>query len=174
LLWIGQERRVKTLLRFFRWFGRARTAALRFICSDMWKPYLKVVAKKASHALHILDRFHIAQHLGEAIDRVRRAEVHDLRRQGRQPWLTKARWVLLTRQDHRTAEQRLRLKELLRHNLKAVRATLLREAFEPFWRYRSVHWAGAFLDEWCVQVMRSQIEPMKKVARMLRRHRRSY
>ena len=47
LLWIGQARRVKTLLRFFRWFGRERTQALRFICSDMWQPYLKVVAKKA-------------------------------------------------------------------------------------------------------------------------------
>ena len=54
LLWIGQERRVKTLLRFFRWFGAERTHALRFVCSDLWKPYLKVVAKKASHALHIL------------------------------------------------------------------------------------------------------------------------
>ena len=48
---------------------------------------------------------------------------------------------------------------------------LLREWFDHFWHYRSVEWAGAFLDEWCVQVMRSRIEPMKKVARMLRRHR---
>ena len=39
LLWIGEKRRVKTLLRFFRWFGRERSAALRFVCSDMWKPY---------------------------------------------------------------------------------------------------------------------------------------
>ena len=171
LLWIGRERRVKTLLQFFRWFGRDRTAALRFICSDMWKPYLKVVAKKASHALHILDRFHIAMHLSKAIDEVRRTEVQDLRRQGQQPWLTRARWILLKRPDHRTAEDRTRLRDLVRHNLKAVRATLLREAFEPFWHYRSVDWAGAFLDEWCVQVMRSQIAPMKKVARMLRRHR---
>ncbi len=56
LLWIGQHRRAKTLLRFFRWFGKERTAALTFICSDMWKPSLKVVAKKAEQALHILDR----------------------------------------------------------------------------------------------------------------------
>jgi transposase len=53
LLWVGQHRRVKTLLRFFRWFGTERTAALTFICSDMWQPYLKVVAKKAGHALHV-------------------------------------------------------------------------------------------------------------------------
>jgi hypothetical protein len=48
---------------------------------------------------------------------------------------------------------------------------LLREWFDDFWHYRSIDWAGAFLDEWCVQVMRSRIEPMKNVARMLRRRR---
>lgn len=171
LLWIGQHRRVKTLLQFFRWFGQERTTALAFICSDMWKPYLNVVAKKAGHALHILDRFHIAKHLSEAIDQVRRAEVRSLRQRGRQPLLTKARWVLLKRRANQTREQRARLRELVQHNLRAVRAMLLREWFDDFWHYRSLDWAGAFLDEWCVQVMRSRLEPMKKVARMLRRHR---
>jgi transposase len=171
LLWIGKERRVKTLLRFFHWFGKDHTQALRFVCSDMWRPYLKVIAKKAGHALHILDRFHIAKHMGEAIEAVRRAEVHDLHRQGRQPFLTKMRWVLLKRRDHRTTKERGRLRDLVRHNLKAVRTTLLREDFEPFWAYRSATWAGQFLDRWCAQVMRTRLEPMKKVARMLRRHR---
>ena len=171
LLWIGQHRRAKTLLGFFRWFGKERTAALVFVCSDMWKPYLKVVAKKAGKALHILDRFHIAKHMSDAIDQVRRAEVHALRQQGRQPLLTKTCWLLLKRRANQTREQRTRLRDLVQHNLRAVRAMLLRESFEPFWQYRSVDWAGAFLDEWCVQVMRSRLEPMKKVARMLRRHR---
>ena len=48
---------------------------------------------------------------------------------------------------------------------------LLREDFDPFWRYRSAHWAGLFLDRWCTRVMRSRIDPMKKVARSLRTHR---
>lgn len=171
LLWIGQERRVTTLLAFFRWFGDDHTQSLRFVCSDMWKPYLQVVATKAGHALHILDRFHIAQQMSQAIEDVRRAEVHELRRQGRQPLLTKARWLLLKGRERRTRAERTRLKDLVRHNLKAVRSTLLREAFEPFWTYRSVDWAGTFLDWWCIDVMRSRIEPMKAVARMLRRHR---
>ena len=59
LLWIGEKRTVKTLLRFFRWFGKERSQGLKFVCSDMWKPYLKVIAKKAGPALHILDRIHI-------------------------------------------------------------------------------------------------------------------
>ena len=171
LRWIGQTRRVKTLLRFFRWFGRERTQALRFICSDMWQPYLTVVAKKAGHALHVLDRFHIALNMNTAIDTVRRAEVRALKQRGRPAWLTKTRWLLLRRRGNRTATDRGRRRDLVRLNLKAVRSMLLREDFDPFWRYRSAHWAGLFLDRWCTRVMRSRIDPMKKGARSLRTHR---
>jgi hypothetical protein len=74
LLWIGRDRKAHTLLGFFRWLGRERTAALQFVCSDMWKPYLRVVAKKAGQALHVLDRFHIMVHMNKAIDKVRAQE----------------------------------------------------------------------------------------------------
>ena len=69
------------------------------------------------------------------------------------------------------AEQRFRLRDLLRYNLKTVRAYLLKEDFQQFWEYNSPAWAAKFLDDWCQQVMRSRIEPMKKVARTLRTHR---
>ena len=48
LLWVREDRKTRTLLKFFRSFGRERSAQLRFICSDMWQPYLKVIARKAS------------------------------------------------------------------------------------------------------------------------------
>jgi transposase len=63
------------------------------------------------------------------------------------------------------------LRDLLRYNLKTVRAYLLKEDFQQFWEYDSPTWAGKVLDEWCRQTLRSRIEPMKKVARMLRGHR---
>jgi len=66
-LWTGEQRTVKTLLRFYRWFGKERSQALKFVCSDMWKPYLKVIAKKVAQAIHILNRFHIMTHLSKAI-----------------------------------------------------------------------------------------------------------
>jgi transposase len=62
-------------------------------------------------------------------------------------------------------------RDLLRYNLKTVRAYLLKEAFQQLWEYSSPAWAGKFLDEWCRQTMRSRIEPMKKIARSLRNHR---
>ena len=171
LLWIGRDRTLKTLLRFFRWFGPQRSAALRFVCSDMWRPYLRVVAKKAGLALHILDRFHIMAHMNKAIDEVRAKEARALRARGCAPVLAKTRWLLLRRPEHLTDHQLPRLAELLGYNLRAVRAYLLREEFQFFWRYRSATWAGKFLDRWCTQTMRSRLAPMQKVARMLRRHR---
>jgi len=48
---------------------------------------------------------------------------------------------------------------------------LAREHFERFWEYKSPHYAGLFLDSWCTMVMRSRLEPMKRVAKMLRKHR---
>ena len=52
-----------------------------------------------------------------------------------------------------------------------MRAYLLKEAFQQLWDYNSPAWAGKFLDQWCQDVMRSRIEPMKKVAATLRNHR---
>ena len=60
---------------------------------------------------------------------------------------------------------------MLRYNLKSVRAYLLKEDFQQLWTYQSATWAGKFLDAWCTTALRSRIEPMKKIARMCRRHR---
>jgi transposase len=171
LLWIGEKRTVKTLLRFFRWFGKERSQALGFICSDMWKPYLKVIAKKAGQAVHILDRFHIMTHLSKAIDAVRAQEAKELQDKGLEAVLTKTRWLLLKRPENLTDNQETKLADLLRYNLRSIRSYLLKEEFQLFWSYTSPYWAGRFLDNWCTKTMRSKIDPMKKVARMLRRHR---
>jgi transposase len=171
LLWIGKKRKVKTLLGFFRWFGQERIKELRYICSDMWKPYLKVIKKKAGLAIHILDRFHIMTHLSKAIDEVRAGEVKELKEKGYEPVLAKSRWLLLKRPENLTNNQESKLAELLQYNLRSVRSYLLKEEFQLFWQYVSPYWAGIFLDKWCTKTMRSKIEPMKKVAKMLRRHR---
>ena len=171
LLWIGEARKAKTLLRFFRWFGAQRSQELKYVCSDMWKPYLKVIARKAAQAVHVLDRFHIMAHFSKALDEVRAGEVKELKAKGYEPVLTKTRWLLLRRPENLSDKQESKLAELLQYNLRSVRAYLLKEEFQFFWNYVSPYWAGQFLDKWCAKTMRSKIEPMKKVARMLRGHR---
>jgi transposase len=171
LLWVGPKRTAKTLLQFFRWLGKERTAQLKFICSDMWKAYLRVVAKKASGAIHVLDRFHIVARLNKAIDKVRAQEAKELKAKGLEPVLKGSRWWFLKRPARLTAKEAGKLKEVLKYNLRTVRSYLLKEGFGFFWDYVRPYWAGRFLDNWCGRVMRSRIEPMKTVARSLRAHR---
>ena len=151
--------------------GQEIVSKIAFVCSDMWKPYLKLIREKCSEALHILDRFHIVANMNKALDHVRAEEASRIRREGRIPVLKKSRWLLLKRSENLAEEQHFRLCDILRYNLKTVRAYLLKEAFQQLWDYTSPTWAGKFLDEWCRQTMRSRIEPMKKIARSLRQHR---
>jgi len=171
LLWVGEKRTVKTLLRFFRWLGKERSASIEFVASDMWQAYLKVIAKKIPRAIHVLDRFHIMSHLNRAIDRVRAEEAKEMKRKGLEPLLMRSRWCLLKRKPNLTDKQELKLESLLPYNLRTVKTYLMKEEFQQFWEYVSPHWAGMFLDAWCRKAMYSKIEPIKKVARMLRGHR---
>ena len=172
LLWVGPKRTQATLRRGLAALGPQVVAGLRFVCSDMWRPYLNVIAAKAAHALHVLDRFHITSHLNQALDQVRRAESGRLRAAG-QPQaerLKNMRWKLLRRFSRVRGRARGQLGRLLRAKLETARAWALKDLFEHFWTYKSWRHAGDFLDYWTWRALRSRIEPMKKVARMLRTH----
>ena len=171
LLWLGPDRTAKTLLRFFRFLGKDRSLQLQFICSDMWQAYLKVIAKKASQAIHVLDRFHVMQKMNRAIDKVRAAEVKQLKADGYEPILKGCRWLLLKRPENQSEKQLAKLRDILQYNLKSVRSHLMREDFQRFWTYSSAGWAGRFLDGWCTRAMRSRIEPMQAMAQTLRNKR---
>jgi len=151
--------------------GKPLCEKVEFVCSDMWKPYLDMIKLHCTGALNILDRFHIVAKLNLAIDEVRAGEARQLVRDGYAPVLKKSRWCLLKRPVNLTDSQRIKLREVLRYNLKSVRAYLFKEYFQQFWDYESPAWAGKFLDQWCNEVMRSRIDPLKKFARTVRSHR---
>jgi transposase len=171
LLWVGKERTVKTFEGFFDMIGEDLSGKIEFVCSDMWRPYLRVIRERCSNALNILDRFHIVAKMNDALNDVRSAEARKLVADGYEPVLSKTRWCVLKRRENLTSNQRIRLRDILKYNLQTVRAYLLKEQFQQFWDYDSPTWAGKFLDQWIALVMRSRIEPMKKVAKTLRSHR---
>jgi transposase len=172
LLWIGRDRTEKSFKAFFQFIGKVRSAAIEYVCSDMWQPYLNVIAQKAAGAVHVLDRFHVASMMNKAIDLVRATEAKEMKQQGYEPVLKHSRWCLLKRPENLTGTQEIKLAELLKYNLKSVRSYLLKEEFHFFWEYISIAWAEKFFDRWCKKVMRSRIEPMKKIVQSLRSHKR--
>jgi transposase len=118
LLWVGKERTIESFRGFFTTIGEEITSRIVFICSDMWEPYLKVIRENCSEALHILDRFHIVAKMNKALDEVRAGESRRMASEGRTPLLKKSRWLLLKREENLKEEQRFRLRDLLRYNLK--------------------------------------------------------
>ena len=139
LLWVGRERTIESFQGFFTVIGDELASKIVFVCSDMWDPYLKVIREKCSEALHILDRFHIVAKMNKALDEVRAGESRRMASEGRVPVLKKSRWLLLKREQNLKTEQLFRLRDLLRYNLKTVRAYLLKEAFQQLWDYSSPH-----------------------------------
>ena len=172
LLWVGKRRTQATLRRGLAALGAEVVQGLRLVCSDMWRPYLNVLAAQADQALHVVDRFHITAQLNQGLDNVRRAESARLRAAGRaqaEP-LKNMRWKLLRRFSRVRGRARNQRRRLLRTKLVTARAWALKDLCEHFWTYQSVRHAGQFLDFWTWRALRSRIEPMRKVARMLRNH----
>ena len=171
LLFVGHDRKTKTLLRFFWEFGKERCDGLKFVCSDMWQPYIKVITKKAPHALHILDRFHIIQKLGRAIDKIRATEIKQLALDGYDESVLKnTKYCFLKNEENLTEKQKTKLADVLQYDLKSVRAYLLKESFQLFWNYSSPHWAEWFLEKWCARAMRSRLDPIKSFVKTIRHH----
>lgn len=174
LLHVSEGRSIRSLLRFFRMLKTAGVnfrGSIKYVCSDMWRAYLKVIARKLPDAIHILDRYHIVANLNRALDKVRAAEAKRLQAEGYEAHLHRTRWCFLKRKANLTNHQRLRLGQVLRYDLKTVRAYLKVQALHLLWEYTSPTWAGKFLDAWCRDVMPSRIEPLKQIARSLRQHR---
>ena len=170
LLAIGKGREIKTLLQCLRELGPRVRKDIRFVCSDMWKAYLSVIARRLPHALNILDKYHIVAKLHEAVDQVRREESTQMARDGYEPILKKSRYCLLKRPENLTPHQELKLKDVLQYNLKSVRAYQLKESFRLLWDYESIRWARWYWKKWSARAMRSRLEPIKKFVRSIRAH----
>lgn len=171
LLWVARKRTKKSLSAFFDLLGESRSLGVKFVATDMWKPYLQVIEERAKNALNVLDRFHVAKKLGQALDEVRAKEARELAAKGFEPVLKHTRWCFLKREENLTKNQKLKLDDVLQYDLRSVRAYLMRQSFDLFWTYRSPWWANWFLEQWCKEAMLSDLEPMVKIAKTLQLHR---
>lgn len=129
LLWTGPGRDGEALAAFFDDRGEERCKGIEAVCCDMWQPCMDVIEEKLPRAAVVFDKFHIAAHPGKAIGDVRREEARKLKEEGREEILSKTRYIFLENPENLTDNQRLRLSDLEKLNLKINRARVLREAF---------------------------------------------
>ena len=138
------------------------------VAMDMWPAYMNAAAAYVPDADVVHDRFHIAKHLGDAVDAVRRAENRALMKEGDDA-LKGTKWHWIRRfGDLRSAPAAF--KKLYSSSLKTAKAWGYKELFDQFWGYLSEAWAEKFFKSWYYRVIHTKLEPLKKVARMLKKH----
>src|ERR1700678_1916301 len=136
---------------------------------DMSAGFAAATRKEASNAAIVHDKFHVSQMLNEAVDRVRRREHHQLKKQG-DDQLTGSRQLWLYNPENLEDLRFEKFKELLKENLKTSRAWMHKENFRGFWEMESVWQAEGYFTRWYASAIRSRLEPIKKVARTLKAH----
>jgi transposase len=169
LVWAGKDRTRATVEGFFDELGRRRSSRIEAVCMDMWAPYRDVVGERASQAVVCFDRFHVVQHLNEAVDEVRRSLVRKLSGPGRAV-IKGMRFVLLKNPWNHTPKQKQSLQAMVRSNSPLSRAWYLKEDFQRFWDYVSEAVAEQHLKKWLWWATHSRLEPFKRFARMIREH----
>ncbi len=170
LLSVTKERTKESLNEFFDEFGEERSSKIKYVCTDMWKNYLTVIAERIPNALNILDRFHIVQKLNKALDKVRASEAKRLVQEGYENILKHTKYCFLKNKENLTPKQEIKLVDVLQYDLKSVRAFLLKESFQIFWSYKSPYWAEWYLKKWCTRAMRSRLDSIKDFVKTIRNH----
>ncbi len=169
-----QDRKAGTLGAWFRTQETADLKALESISIDMWDPYIKAVRESFENweSLIAFDRYHVAQHLNKAVDKVRAQEHRELSKAGEPSVLggTKFDWLRTSaRTDNRTGN-RPAFMLLSRLNLRTARAWRIKEAATLLWDYRYLGVAEKRWKELLSWISRSKLEPMVKAGRMIRKY----
>jgi transposase len=168
---VSDGREARAVTEFLETFSESERSAVETVAMDMWQGYISAVENCIPDAGKKIcfDKFHLAAHLGKAVDKVRREEHRRLRREG-DDTLKGSKHLWLTNPENLSEERLWELDTLMRAAEKTGRAWALKEAGMDAWRYRSRHWARAALLRWYAWAIRSRLEPMLRVARMVKRH----
>lgn len=144
-------------------------AKVQAAAMDMSAGFAAATRQEAPQAAIVHDKFHVAQMLNQAVDKVRRREHHQLQKQGDQR-LTGSKQLWLYHPENLSDQRFVDFQELLKENLKTARAWLHKENFGGFWEQEGAWAAEGYFKRWYASAIRSRLEPIKKVARTLKAH----
>lgn len=168
VLYVADGRDTAALDGFFEALGAAGCARIERVAMDMAPAYMRSVRAHTGAEI-VFDKFHVAKMLGDAVNRVRREEHRELMRAG-DDRLLRTRTLWLQNESNMTRARRAQFRELRDSELRVSRARAMRDLAMKLWGYRSRGWAERRWREWYDWAVRSRLEPMKKVARTIRRH----
>jgi transposase len=169
VLEVVPERTTEAGQRLWQRLGPEQRQRVEAVALDLWEPFVKATRAAAPQAQIVHDKFHVAKHLNEAVDEVRRSEQRQLCAEG-QDQLTGTKYLWLRNPEHWSPGQQTLFAELRQGGFKVAKAWQIKELFREFWCCRDAEEALAFFKRWYGWASRCRLEPIKKVARTLKAH----
>ena len=139
------------------------------VAIDMWGPFIQSVTDNLGQEKIVFDIFHVMMHMNQAVDMVRRREHMALLNAGDKT-LTESKYLWLYREENVPEKHRERFEALKDLNLKTARAWAIKESLRGFWNYKLLRWAIWYWKRWYYWATHSRLQPVIKVAKMLKRH----
>lgn len=170
VVWVGVGRSADTLRRFFDELGEERAARLEVVSIDMLAGYIEAVRERAKNAALVFDRFHVQRLAHDALDRVRRDQVRELRGTEEGQAIKKTRWALQKNPWNLTLAEYGKLASVQTTNRPLYRGYLLKETLCAVLDRRQPNVARDKLEDWIRWARRSQLEPFQKLAKTISKH----
>jgi transposase len=169
--YIGEERTEESLAAYFTAFTQEQRAGIEAISLDMWPAYINACCAHVPQAddKMVFDRFHIMQHVGNGVDRVRKQEHKELLQQG-DTTLARSKYLWLYSAENMPAAAQARFAQIKHGNLKTARAWAMKESLREMWTYTSAGWARRFWDRWYFWATHCRLAPMIEKAKLIARH----
>lgn len=170
--YVAEDRRIDSLGAYYDQLTPAQRDALAGVAMDMWEPYIQATRTRLpdGDGRIVFDRFHIMREMTKAVDTVRKQEHRTFLREDGESPLTKTKYFWLFSEERlpeRHAETFAAVQAL---ELKVGRAWAIKEGLRTLWTYRQPAAVRRFFDHWYAWAIRSRLDPVKKVARMIQRH----
>lgn len=171
VLHVADDRKAESLGPYFAGLSAAERRGIEAIAMDMWEPYQTVVRAHVPdvEGKIVFDKFHVMQHVGDAVDHVRKQEHKALSAEG-DLTLTGSQYAWLKNPKHFSRKAWRAFAALRESTLKSARAWALKESLRRLREYTYVGAARTFFKRWYAWATHTRLEPMIKVARMLKRH----
>lgn len=169
-IWLGGNgRKEEDMDLFFSEIGPKTAKHIRLGVMDMWKPFRNSTKRHAPKVSIVYDKFHVLNHLSDALDEVRRSEYKRVNEKERR-FIKGQRYTLLSNWANLDLDGKRSLKMLLKVNSRLHKAHLLKESFGQLWSYNNPTWARKFFENWKEQLRWSRLKSFQKFAAMVERH----
>ena len=170
VLHVAEDRRQASLDSFWQTITNAQRDGIAAVAMDMWDSYVASARQHLPEADKkiVFDKFHIASHLGRAVDLVRRRENRELLREGNRS-LVGSKYHWLRNPLNFTLDAWQDFRALRQSKLKTARAWALKQTAMTMFDYRYEGSARSFFRQWYAWASRSRLRPILDVARMLKK-----